>query len=284
VPAALQRKGAQLLLPPSEQLPTPAHRSAIVSVEPVQLAGAHTVPTEYVEQAPAPLQVPVVSHELGGSSGHSPSGSVAFAIGPQEPSTPAPRSADVHATHVLPHAESQHTPSTQKPLPQSPGAAHRSPLAPGVRQIPIGTSHVLPNAQSAFTVHVVRQAVPLAAQAYAPHDVTPPSTHIPVPLHVSARVSTPPAHDAGAQTVPPGWSAHAPEPLQAPVVEQVAAASAAHSMPGSFPTKIGPHVPFAAPPPRSPAVQASQVPPHAALQQTPSTQKPLAHSPPRMQA
>ena len=107
---------------------------------------------------------------------------------------------------------------------------------------------------------------------------------MPLPTQVSASVSALPTHDAGAHSVPLGWRAHAPDPSQTPLVLQVAAESARHSMPGSLPERIGPHVPFAAPPPRSGAVHASQVPSHAAVQQTESAQKPLEHSPARPQA
>jgi hypothetical protein len=68
-------------------------------------------------------------------------------------------------------------------------------------------------------------------------------------------------------------------PLHTPVVPQVDAAVAAHSLSGSCPAGT------AAQEPTEPTrLHRSQVAVHALLQQTPSVQKPLAHSVPETQA
>ena len=67
-----------------------------------------------------------------------------------------------------------------------------------------------------------------------------------------------------------------PWPLQKPVLPQVDAGSWTHSFCGSVPTAMGPHSPLF-PPPFSAEEHAWQVPVQAALQQTPSTQKPVEH-------
>ncbi len=62
-------------------------------------------------------------------------------------------------------------------------------------------------------------------------------------------------------------------PEQNPVLPQVETASVAHSLSGSWPAGIAVHVPTV--PPR---LHFSQTPPHRVSQQTPSVQKPWAHS------
>ncbi len=118
--------------------------------------------------------------------------------------------------------------------------------------------------------------VPAALQLKVPHGTVPPSTQVPVPLHVSWFDCTPPTHDCAAHTVPNGWSAHALMPLQTPVIWQLDAASCAQSLSGSWPFATGPHTP-SRPWPFLVAEQASQVPEHAVSQQKPSTQLPLVH-------
>jgi hypothetical protein len=79
--------------------------------------------------------------------------------------------------------------------------------------------------------------------------------------------------------VPSGCRRQAPAPLQPPARPQVCGPSAGHSPPGSWPPGIGVQVPGA--PDR---LQAEQVPAQAEAQQTSSTQKPVAHWPPLVQA
>jgi hypothetical protein len=98
---------------------------------------------------------------------------------------------------------------------------------------------------------------------------------VPAPSHVRVAVSTPAEHEAAAHMVPDGHSWHTP-PAHLPSLPQVDAAFAAHRPRGSIvPSITVAQVPFA--PPVSAPEQLWQAPPHAVLQQKPSTQKPLVH-------
>ena len=105
---------------------------------------------------------------------------------------------------------------------------------------------------------------------------------MPAPSQARAGVSVPPEHDAAAHTLPAGQSRHAPA-RHVPSVPQVDAAFAAQRPRGSaVPSVTVPQAPSA--PPVSAAEQAWQAPAHAVPQQKPSTQKPLAHWSPAVQA
>src|SRR6185437_833463 len=108
------------------------------------------------------------------------------------------------------------------------------------------------------------------------HFCVPLLTQVPDPLQVSAFCSTPAEHDDALHTVPEAHSAQAPEPLHEPLVPQVEAADAPHSLSGSVPLLMSPQVP-STPLPFLAAVHAWQVPVQAVLQHTPSTQSPLEH-------
>jgi len=121
----------------------------------------------------------------------------------------------------------------------------------------------------------VRRQVPLLLlQAYAPQSCVPLSTQAPEPLHMSAGVAVDgPPQAAAAHTVDAGYSAQLRLPEQIPVVPQVLAACAAHSLSGSVPATTAAHVP------RLPAwLHFSQVPLHTPAQHTPSVQNPDEHS------
>jgi hypothetical protein len=81
---------------------------------------------------------------------------------------------------------------------------------------------------------------------------------------------------AARQVVPAAYVWQAPAPSQTPVVPQLCAPVSVHWLFGSFPAATGPHEP-SAPEPFLAAVHAMHVPVQAALQQTPSAQKPLRH-------
>ena len=82
-------------------------------------------------------------------------------------------------------------------------------------------------------------------------------------LQQTLSTQLPDKHVPPAAHAAPSGLPHAPLPLQTSVP--------AHSLSGSAPDAIGPQVPFA-PEPFLAALQAWQAPPHATLQQTPSTQ------------
>jgi hypothetical protein len=112
---------------------------------------------------------------------------------------------------------------------------------------------------------------------YAPHDALAPALQVPAPSQVPSDVWVEPLHVSPAQTVPCVQRRQAPAPLHWPSSPQVETASCAHSLSGSVPPMIGPQTPSAW------AVlafeQAAQLPLQAVLQQTPSTQEPVVHSP-----
>jgi hypothetical protein len=111
------------------------------------------------------------------------------------------------------------------------------------------------------------------------HVPTAPMTlqaeHVAVHVELQQTPSTqnPLTHSPLAAQVLPISPLHALDPLHDPGL---------HSFCGSDPFTIGPHVPFVPCPLRA-AVHAWHVPPHAVLQQTPSTQKLLKHSAPAAQ-
>ena len=83
------------------------------------------------------------------------------------------------------------------------------------------------------------------------------------------------AHFSGAHVVPVGYLRQPPAPSQVPLVPQEAAFRSTHIARGSAtPAAIGWQVPGA-----EASAQLRQAPWQASAQQTPSTQKPLAHSP-----
>ena len=99
--------------------------------------------------------------------------------------------------------------------------------------------------------------------------------HVPVPLQVLGGVYVATEHDWPTQIVPAEYNRQAPAPSHMPSFPQVEVASCAHSLSGSVPAAIGKQEPFA--PPVLVFEQAEQRPEHADSQQTPSTQKALAH-------
>ena len=80
----------------------------------------HALPlAKSTEQTAAPSHLP---------RGHSSSGSVSAAMGPQDPSLPFPFFAALHAKHVVVQALLQQTPSTQYPEAQSDAPVQATPL------------------------------------------------------------------------------------------------------------------------------------------------------------
>jgi hypothetical protein len=100
-----------------------------------------------------------------------------------------------------------------------------------------------------------------------------PTLHAPEPLHVDAACAVAVEQLAARHTVPATCLRQAPAPSQKPSSPQVDGSVAEHSARGSVPASAALHVPrlFV-------AAQVWQLPVQAVLQQTPSTQKPLAQS------
>jgi hypothetical protein len=130
--------GAQLWVPlPMHAAPFPGHVEALVRVaDPEHVAGAHTVPGAYTEQAPEPLHPPESPHVDIAAIAQSLCGSLPMRTAPHTPFWPVvPFAVSEQAWHVMPvHAELQHTPSAQKVLAQSEPVLHFLPFAQRVAQ------------------------------------------------------------------------------------------------------------------------------------------------------
>jgi hypothetical protein len=97
-----------------------------------QLAAPQTVVATYLRQPPLPSQVPSCPHVDGSSATHSERGSV-----PGSAFLHVPRLLVAAQVWQLPlHAVSQQTPSTQKPLAQSPVTTQAVPLVSCGAQAP----------------------------------------------------------------------------------------------------------------------------------------------------
>jgi hypothetical protein len=154
----------------------------------------------------------------------------------------------------------QHTPSTQAPEKQSVSNAHTKPKS--ILQVLAPLQDPLVHSLSGSVVVMIGPHVPLVPWPFfaAVH-----ASHVPAQALLQQTLSAQkldkhaelPAH------VTPRSSLQALAPLHDPLT---------HSFAGSVAVMIGPHVP-SVPWPLIAAVQASQVPAQALLQQTPSTQK-----------
>lgn len=131
---------------------------------------------------------------------------------------------------------------------------------------------------SAEVEHVVLHA--LAAHVYGAHWIVALPTHLPVPSQVPAEVAV----DAPAQPAPHALPLTNAQALRVRPLQVVAAQS-----PGPEPALQLPWPATGLPstgvqtPSEPPTLHASQVPPHAVLQQTPSTHRPDAHCVPAPQ-
>jgi hypothetical protein len=138
------------------QVPAPSQVLGGVYVATEHDSGAQVVPRIHRRQPPAPSQVPSRPQLEAGSAGHSLSGSVPAVIGRQRPSAAPVREAEQAAQEPA-QADSQQTPSTQKPLVHSADPPQAAPFAftdthwPAMQKLPV--------VQSAFEAHVVLQAV-----------------------------------------------------------------------------------------------------------------------------
>src|SRR5262245_21733214 len=88
-----------------------------------------SAPAAVTAHAPPGPHTPVVPQEPGPSSAQS--GSAAFsARASQTPSKPPPLAAALQPMHAPSHGVSQQTPSTQRPVEQSPAVTQAPPAAP----------------------------------------------------------------------------------------------------------------------------------------------------------
>jgi hypothetical protein len=171
----------------------------------------------------------------------------------------------------------QHTPSVQKP------DAHSAPFVQAAPlnfwpQLP--ATHFVP-AQSASDEQVEKQALVVVSQPKGAHSVSGPALHRPLPSQTLPPLTAVPSQVPARQTVPAAYLRHAPAPSHVPSRPQVPTSPLGHSLAarGTAPSEMNEQVPGAPTP-----LQVLHVSVQLVLQQTPSAQKPLAHSAPQAQA
>jgi hypothetical protein len=173
-----------------------------------------------------------------------------------------------HASHWPVHAVSQHTPSTQCPLPHWLAAPHVSPATSSGTQMP--PEHQLPLEQSESAVQSPAQA--FAPQMYGAHGCVCGTGQRPWPSQPAASVAVPAEHEASRQDVEsPGYVQLAVwMPSQLPP-HTVPSETHAGRLPCGA-SVVGVH------PPSLPVTShASHCPLHGELQQNPSAQCPVTH-------
>jgi hypothetical protein len=229
-------------------------------------AAAHGVPSEYRWHAPA-SHIPFVPQVEAACTAQVPDGSGApvatFEHRPIE-------RASAHDLHAPEHAVAQQTPCAQTPETHSPPFEQKAPFT-FLPHDPVA-SQVLGATQSPSSPHVVKQRAPLHANGA--HGSEAGLTQVPAPSHVAAGVKTFCAQRSAWHVVPALYLRHAPAPSQVPSAPQDAA-------PWSLQTERGSAAPAGTAaqwPIDEASAQLLQAPVHASAQQTPSTQKPLAHS------
>ena len=169
----------------------------------------------------------------------------------------------------------------QKPLAHSLAALQVRPSAFTLPHDPF-TLHRLGAAQSVALVQVVRQALVVESQRYGAQAWGLRVTHMPLPSHCGAWTRPrPSALQRGVpQVVPAACLRQAPAPSQTPSSPQLSGSVAVQRPRGS----AMPAARLLQTPADPGRLQAWQVPQLADSQQTPSVQKPLAHSLPALQA
>jgi hypothetical protein len=241
-----------------------------------QLAALHWVPTAYCWQPPTPsqrpfcpqlaapwsLQMPFVSFDPG-------------SIGQQVPS----RAGRLQATHGPLQTELQQTLFAQKPDWQSSLVLQ---AAPSIRlpQLPV-ESHTCGEEQSASERHSSKQPLVLWLHPNGTQMVVGPGRHWPAPSQIPTLMMAAPWQLPGLHIVPEGYMRQLPAPSHLPSSPQLGAALAGQSLAlrGSSPFALGTQTP--SDPDWLQVRQLDLL--HASLQQTPSTQKPLAQSPAQLQ-
>jgi hypothetical protein len=106
-------KGAQILTSPTPHTPAPSHVWIPVTAAPSHVPALHTVPSTYARQAPWPSHVPSSPQVATSDFAHVDAARGARPAGTNEHVPIEPCTSQ--RLHVSPHAESQQTPSTQKP-------------------------------------------------------------------------------------------------------------------------------------------------------------------------
>jgi hypothetical protein len=177
----------------------------------------------------------------------------------------------LHASQVPAQAPLQQVPSAQEPLVHMRARLQTAPLASAAVQVP--ALQKVPVAHSVSAAQLVWQAVAPELQPYGAQ-LEVALAQDPAPSQRGVE-SVAPAQIGEPHEPPLGGNVQAPAPLHAPPQ----APEPKHSSAGSCPAGIAVQAPA-----EPITLQAWQAPPHAAAQQTPSVQKPLAHWDARTQA
>jgi len=183
-----------------------------------------------------------------------------------------------HETHGPLQAALQQTPYAHDPLAQSASWAH---VAPFIRRPQLPAWHCRPLTHWPFDVQPSKHTPVPGLQENGTQMIVGPGLQRPSPSHTCAPITASPSHVPDLHDVPAMCLRQPPAPSHVPSSPQPLAGPATHVLaarglpPASIPTQTpgdpsDAHV-------MQPAVQ-------AALQQTPSTQKPLAHSAPQPHA
>lgn len=227
---------------------------------------AQTVPGRYLRQPPAPSHLPSVPHDGAPWSEQLLRVSLLpSAMGVHLPSDEG--SAQLRQPPV--QASAQQTPSTQLPDWHSVPTLQIWPFCLGP-QVPF--TQAIPATQSESLLQLELQAP--FTQRKGGQFATPGSRQLPAPSQVPGVDSLSPVQAGGMQTVSAAYLAQAPNPSQVPVSPQPAAPVSLQIWWGSgLPRSMGQQVPSW--PTR---LHDTQSPWQATEQQTPSTQKPDAHS------
>jgi hypothetical protein len=183
------------------------------------------------------------------------------------------RAGRLQATHGPLHAELQQTPLAQNPDWQSVLALQ---LAPGIRlpQLPV-ESHTWLEEQLLLELHSSKQALVLGSQEKGTQMTVGPGRHCPIPSQMPTSITESPEHVPWLHIVPAGNIRQLPLPSHLPSSPQTPTAVGGQSdaLRGSSPVALETQVPS-----EPDWLQVRQPDWQASLQQTPSTQKSLAHS------
>jgi hypothetical protein len=177
--------------------PAPSQVRCGVSVDPVQVPGAHCVPVAHNRHAPAPLHMPSVPHVVAAVVAHCVAGvgAVPFATLLHVPTLPA----IAHDLHVPVQALLQQKPCAQKPEAHSFAAVHAVPVGFSVHAPAL---QMYGATQSVAAVQVLRQMGIVASQVYGAHALVVAAAQTPAPLHVRGDVSVDPVQVGAAHCVP----------------------------------------------------------------------------------
>jgi len=181
-------------------------------------------------------------------------------------------------THAPRQLLLQQTPSVQNPDAHSESLAHTAPrgFAP---QLPL--TQLTPLTQSKSVLHVTTQAPVEGSQLNGAQSVVGPGLQRPRPSQTFTPTTDATSHEPALHTVPATWLRQAPLPSQVPSSPQVDSSDAGQRLASRGAPPAGTNEQVPGDPCTSHALQVSV---QDVLQQTPSTQNPLAHSPAQPQA